>query len=90
MDPYSSPYIIPNNSPNNPFPPVPTKNQTVNYCFGGVLIIRKVYNGPQNPIPIIKAPMLSSTAQFFRGNPHIHAQNITPPADTPKLKAATP
>ena len=25
MDPYSSPYIIPNHSPHNPFP---TKNQT--------------------------------------------------------------
>ena len=29
MDHYSSPYIIPYNSPHNPIPPFPTKNQTV-------------------------------------------------------------
>ena len=28
MDPYSSPYVIPNNSLHNPFPPFPTKHQT--------------------------------------------------------------
>ena len=33
MDPYSSPYILPNSSPNNPFPPFPTKHQTVNPEF---------------------------------------------------------
>ena len=27
MDPYSSPYIFPNNNSHNPFPPFPTKNQ---------------------------------------------------------------
>ena len=37
MDPYSSPYIIPNNSPHNPFPPFPTKNQTVRPPCGCVI-----------------------------------------------------